>query len=246
MKLSIIVPTLNEQWYLPSLLRSVTAQNYSHELEVIVVDASANLETCLAAEEFSSQLKIVVIRTPIRDVGAQRNIGVDIASYSTLLFLDADVVLGPGVLKQCEQVFSARSAMFVGSIRHVPDRGSVATYVTLAVIYALIAASRVAGFPVTNGDFLLTNKRTHARLGGFREGFLLGEDTDFGLRARKVGAKSFMIWSRSVVASSRRLELTSALSLARTWVGAFVHVLRGRGPVGDRNNDDSYPYGRWG
>ena len=97
-----------------------------------------------------------------------------------MLFLDADTVLGEGALDACASI--AVEGLFVASIKHVPDRYSPTIRFGMKVIYLLIFLSMALKFPVTNGDFLLTNKRTYDAVGGFREGYLLGEDTDFGLR----------------------------------------------------------------
>jgi hypothetical protein len=73
----------------------------------------------------------------------------------------------------------------------------------------------------------------------------LGEDTEFGYRARGIGADHLMEWRAFVVASSRRLSTSSAPRIAFVWAQAYLRVVLGKGPTGHRANDSSYPFGLW-
>jgi len=159
-----------------------------------------------------------------------------------MLFLDADTLLGEGALDACASL--PADGLFVASIKHVPDHYSPTIRLGMKVVYLLIFLSLAFGFPVTNGDFLLTNKHTYDALGGFREGYLLGEDTDFGHRARKAGATSFMIWKFHVVASSRRLGIMPIGVLIWIWAKAYTRVLL-KGPT-PKKAGINYPFGLWG
>src|SRR5687767_6578001 len=84
--LSIIIPTYNEEEYLPFLLRSIQAQSYK-DYEVIIADASSTDKTRAIAAEFGA--RVVQGGLP----GAGRNRGAEAAKGENLLFLDADVIL---------------------------------------------------------------------------------------------------------------------------------------------------------
>ncbi|MFF7735807.1 glycosyltransferase [Streptomyces sp. NPDC007984] len=244
MTLSIIIPTLNEEKYLGALLTSLLDQHMEAAYEVIIVDASPNDSTIQAANAYADSISIKVAKSPVADIGTQRNIGAYIAGHERLLFLDADVVLGDGVLHRCLRRLEP-DELHIVSVRHRADHATIGVHATLVLIYFLILLARLTRLPVTNGDYLLTNKQTFQAAGGFKEGFLLGEDTDFGVRACRTGARHSIEWRTSVIASSRRLSVTPAWKLALTWATAYLRVIRGKGPTGTRPNDEQYPYGRW-
>ncbi len=239
--ISIVIPTLNEQKYIGRLLRSLEGQEQSPAFEVIVVDCSDDDLTRQAVLQDQGALDLAYVRAAAKDIGAQRNLGAGKASHDLLLFLDADIVLTPGVLQQCSSVSSGQ--MFVGAVVHKADIDTRLTRAGLAVVYGLIRLARLTGLGVTNGDFLLTSRITFDRIGGFREGYLLGEDTDFGIRAGRAGASYVFFGDQPIIASSRRLAQMSTARLIAIWARAFLRAIF-RGPT-PRSSGIDYPYGTW-
>ncbi len=86
MKLSIIIPTFNEESYLPHLLESIKRQDFS-DYEVIVADAGSKDSTRDIAQEWGCK----VVEGGLPSVG--RNRGTEAASGEYLLFFDSDVFL---------------------------------------------------------------------------------------------------------------------------------------------------------
>ena len=84
--LSIVIPTKNEEEYLPLLLTSIKQQTLAPH-EVIIADAGSTDRTREIAKAFGC--KVVEGGMP----GVGRNRGAVAASGDTLLFLDADVKL---------------------------------------------------------------------------------------------------------------------------------------------------------
>ena len=75
---SIVIPSLNEEKYLPKLLEDLAAQTYS-DFEVIVVDGNSKDETVKRSLEFKkSLLSLEVISSKERNVSHQRNLGAKI------------------------------------------------------------------------------------------------------------------------------------------------------------------------
>ena len=90
--ISIIIPTLNEEKFLPKLLNSIKEQNYKN-YEIIVSDANSKDKTIEIAKRFN--VKIVQGGKPA--VG--RNNGAKFSVGDYLLFLDADVILPKNFLE---------------------------------------------------------------------------------------------------------------------------------------------------
>ncbi len=81
--LSIILPTYNEEKYLPNLLKSIKKQSYK-DYEIIIADSSKD-KTKLIAKKF----KCKVVNGGYPPIA--RNNGAKISKHD-LLFLDADVI----------------------------------------------------------------------------------------------------------------------------------------------------------
>ena len=84
--LSIIIPTYNEEEYLPRLLASIRSQRFEG-YEIVMADAKSTDRTREIAAKFGA--KVVDGGMP----GPGRNLGARAAEGDLLLFLDADVVL---------------------------------------------------------------------------------------------------------------------------------------------------------
>lgn len=87
---SIIIPTLNEERYLPGLLSDLSKQSF-RDFEVIVVDANSSDRTAQLALDFRGVLPLVrVFFSKRRNVAVQRNLGARHSSGRWLIFMDAD------------------------------------------------------------------------------------------------------------------------------------------------------------
>ena len=89
---SIIIPTYNEEDYLPVLLDSIKEQDFD-DYEVIVADANSTDRTREIAEEYGC----IVVEGGLPGVG--RNNGAKVAQGEYLLFLDSDLQLTEDYLR---------------------------------------------------------------------------------------------------------------------------------------------------
>jgi glycosyltransferase involved in cell wall biosynthesis len=85
MKISVIIPTLNEEGYIGSLLHELHEQTVK-PYEIIVVDGGSTDKTTKIVSSFNDTL---LIRSK-KSVASQRNIGAKTARGDILVFLDAD------------------------------------------------------------------------------------------------------------------------------------------------------------
>ena len=86
---SVVIPTLNEEKYLPRLLENLSKQTFS-EFEVTVVDGSSEDETVKEAKKWQKKLDLQVLTIKERNVSIQRNTGIDKSSGEWVIFMDAD------------------------------------------------------------------------------------------------------------------------------------------------------------
>src|ERR1035437_1434512 len=90
--LSIVVPALNEEKFLPLLLNSLVNQTEKN-FEVIVADGKSADNTAKLANGFRDRLNLRVIEVEKRNVAHQRNTGAKNAAGDYIAFMDADFIV---------------------------------------------------------------------------------------------------------------------------------------------------------
>ncbi|PIQ80931.1 MAG: hypothetical protein COZ34_03135 [Candidatus Pacebacteria bacterium CG_4_10_14_3_um_filter_34_15] len=91
---SIVIPTLNEEEYLPHLLIDLSLQTYK-DFEIIHIDGKSEDKTV----EFASKFNVVTKIVRVRNVSYQRNVGTKLAKGKWIIFMDADNRLDSSFLK---------------------------------------------------------------------------------------------------------------------------------------------------
>lgn len=86
---SIVIPTLNEEKYLPTLLEDLSLQTLQ-DFEVIHVDGNSDDLTVKKARDWRRKIPLQTISTKIRNVAVQRNLGASKAKGKWVIFMDAD------------------------------------------------------------------------------------------------------------------------------------------------------------
>lgn len=110
---SIVVTTKNESQNIVACLESVCRQTFQDH-EIIVVDNASTDDTKDLARRYTDK---VLDHGPERS--AQRNFGVAQADGTYILYLDADMILEPGVVAECVAICEA-NARITGV--YIPER----------------------------------------------------------------------------------------------------------------------------
>jgi len=176
--ISIIIPTLNEEDYLPGLLDSIKEQEYD-DLEIIVSDAGSRDKTKEIAESFGCNL----VKGGLPGVG--KNNGAKDAIGETLIFLDADMKLSKNELKNAIKEFNFRNLDVASSQLCCLEKD----------FFGNLALHLFYNFPVIilenilqhGAGFIMIKKEMFNELKGFDEQILLEEDQDLIRRAAKKG-----------------------------------------------------------
>jgi rSAM/selenodomain-associated transferase 2 len=189
MRISVVIPALNEEACLAQTLRGLEAEG-PHE--VLVVDGGSCDETCRIAAAGAR-----LLQGP-RGRAAQMNLGADRATGDALLFLHADCTLEPGALRAAAQALG-RPGIAAGCFRM--------TVTAPGLVYRAIGACATARVRLTGlvyGDQgLFVARDLFARLGGFPP-LRLMEDVFLSVRLRRWGR--VVVVPRRIFVSPRRWQ----------------------------------------
>lgn len=198
MELSIIIPTFNEEKYLPKLLTSIKKQSYK-SYEVIISDAYSSDNTIKAAKKFGCKIVQGLKKGP----GFGRNLGAEKAKGKYLLFFDSDVTIDKDFIRENLGEFKKRSLGAAGC--YIKPLKSDIFY---RVIFSLSTITLfIAQFirPMAAGYAIFSRKDLHEKAHGFSNEPIFSEDGDYVRRIAKI-FKFRMLTSKPIIVSMRRFE----------------------------------------
>ncbi len=222
--LSIIIPTKNEEKYLPRLLESIKNQTLK-DYEIIVADAGSEDRTKQIAESY--KCKIVPGGHPSKG----RNNGADYSTGNVLAFIDSDIQLpNPNFLEKCMQEFGSRGLDVAGTYHEPIPSNTQGKRIFDKIFYTIdnigMRMAENSKIPKMHMCMFAT-RDTHDEISGFREDLEFAEDADYSKRAVEQGKKFGILKTpEHTLVSPRRLEkkrLKMALKYAwlnfRVWLG---------------------------
>jgi len=218
--LSVIIPTLNEQNYLPKLLTSIKRQGFS-DYEIIVADAGSSDGTVEVAGGYGCK----VIQGGLPAYG--RNRGAEVAKGALLLFLDADVVLPDGFFEKALAEYEARR-LKIASFGLVPVPKSK-KYSLLFNIFYNVPIRCLEHLLPHAAMAILMERAIFEMVGGFDETIKIAEDHELARRVKKLG-KYGLIKSVKIFVSPRRFEKDGGLRTYLKFLLAELYMIF-RGPI---------------
>jgi len=204
--ISIIIPTKNEEAYLPKLLMSLKMQNYKN-YEVIVIDYMSSDRTVEIAKKFNA--KVIKVERP--GIGYADHIGVLESKGDIVVKTDADVIFLPNTLCRMIKVFDTINKLKLYHVAHLYIDGPF--FVNLV---AYIADKYWRQPWVTLGHFIAFKKDIYGNKVYFNINLNFGEDIDFGRKVYEVyGAKAIYYDKNNfVLTSARRMRKVGLINYA--------------------------------
>lgn len=218
MILSIIIPTYNEEEYLPVLLESIKQQDFS-DYEIIVADADSKDNTVKIAEEYGC----IVVEGGMPAVG--RNNGAKVAKGDYLLFLDSDLKLTEDYLAKVIYEFKMeRLGIAITQMKPLSKKTEDKLLHDLANLF-MISVEKIK--PHGAGCYgIIAKRELHERCGGFNEELTFGEDAEYIERlAKKERFK--VLRNAKIGVSTRRLEEEGLATLAKQYGKSTVNDFLG-------------------
>lgn len=202
-KLSVIIPTLNEDENLGRCIKSLSEQT-RQDFEVIIVDGGSIDDTVDIAD--SNGFKVIKVKkTRPHDVSTAKNLGAKYARGDILFFLDADMSLEPNCFEVLDDGYNEPDVVGI-ALKVLPADSTLiekAMYEcnnVLARLGNMIGVQEISYFSCHS-----YRKDAFMNVGGFRVDLLACEDLDLSLRVRHLGR--YVVTPRTTLwTSPRRLR----------------------------------------
>ena len=211
--LSIIIPTLNEEKYLPLLLEEIKKQSFDG-YEIIVADGGSEDKTIEIARNYGCKIVKGGLPSKGRNEGARESQG------DIFLFMDADNIFLPEIfLKNLLEEFEKRK-LDLASFSIYPQGNGFDKFAYGAYNWLVNLTQKFSAY-ATNS--ILVKKEIHQKIGGFDEEIKMAEDHAYVKRARKFGKFGF-IKIEPVLTSARRFKRDGRVKTYLKYLLAWIYM----------------------
>lgn len=198
-KISIVIPTKNEEDNIKHLLDSLKNQIDFFE-EIIIADANSTDKTLEIIKSFSNtffdKLKIIEGGLP----AVARNKASKLTKGNYILFIDADIIVSKNIIKNSLDKISKKDAHLITC--NFICNSNFSSFFLYYINNFLIKISKLEK-PFAIGGFFLIKKNVFNDLGGFNENLMHCEDY---FLSKQINRKKFFILKDKVYTKDRRVK----------------------------------------
>lgn len=216
MKVSVIIPTSNEEKFIDKCLKGIQSQSIPPD-EIIVVDNFSKDSTLKILSAYN--VKYYQLKS---NVAQARNYGFKKSRGDYLLFVDADTVLDKYFIENAIDLFKNNIGLV--SFVHPLEKSIKNNFITLFYYNITSRVSLLIRRPMITGCAMAFKRNIFLKAGGFSETLRMAEDWDIYRKTQKYGnisfskklksktsmrrfKKNFLKWSYIWIISSIRYEL---------------------------------------
>lgn len=219
MRISVIIPTLNEQNNIPALIESLQHCGGKALAEIIVVDAGSSDQTETVAQKAGAK----VVKSPVRGRAVQMNHGAKFATGDILYFVHADTRVPATFVSDIQQAIGEGYEAGCYRFRFDSDRFILKLNNYLTHLPILTARGGDQTLFITCGLF--------AELGGFDEYYVIMEEYDLLRRLWRKKRSAFKLIPKDVLVSARKYETNSWARVQLANLVAMTLFRLGTNPV---------------
>lgn len=224
---SVVIPTLNEEKYLPNLLSDLNKQK-EKDFEIIIVDGKSEDRTIDIATKYKKKYQSKIIISQKRNLCYQRNLGAKNSSGEYLIFLDADIRLYGNYLFELKKTIVKNSYLFLTTYQLSDDKDNFNILLAQIANYGLEILKLINKQMAPGYNFVIF-KDVFIKLKGFNEKTTISEDHDLSIRIQNSGIKLCIIPKKLLKWSFRRVKKDGYLQLIIKYgVASFYSILLGK------------------
>ncbi len=227
MRLSIIIPTLNEEKILERTIKALRLLN-NIDYEIIVSDGLSTDSTLDIAKRLAD--KVVVHESKTRQtIGQARNAGAAAAIGEFLVFLDADVtIFNPNDFFKRALAHFQKDPKLVGLggwLKVFPEMETIGDRIGYGIFsnWSFTIHNNILKIGGNCGEFGIIRADVFHKLGGYHENLAAGEDFELFRRLAKAG-RVFTDSKLVVFHTGRRPHTIGWPKLLFTWFKEFIYV----------------------
>lgn len=195
-KVSIIIPTYNEEQYIARCLDSILINDYPKDLiEILIVDGRSTDRTQEIVQGYIQRYHFLrLLENPKRIQAAAINIGIRAATGEIVLVMSAHASYAPDYIRQSVTLLQQTNADNVGGLMQAIGSDYVSNS---------IAIGMTSPFGIGDARYRYSDreewvdtvfggcwyKRTLEAIGGFNEEWAVNEDYELNYRLRQAGGK---------------------------------------------------------
>lgn len=198
MDITVVIPCLNEEAYLGSLLDDLNKQTVIPKL-VVVGDCHSTDGTLEVAKSYIARLPIATTTAPYKSAASGRNAGAKLAKTKYVLFVDADTRLPNDFISRLSKKdFDILAPRLKSNSLHPFDLLNI-----LVLNIWLMWSVYVLRKPKAIGAAMLVKKSAHDAVGGFDDRIREFDDIIYAAKFNK-GYTFGYAWRATAIFSNRR------------------------------------------
>ncbi len=217
LKISVVIPALNEEALLLRCIKSLKNQNYPREkFEIILVDSGSTDKTVQIARKNGVR---VFIKKSLETIGASRDFGAKQAKGEIIAFTDSDSFVAADWLLKIDQFMETPNLMFIGG-QALPDSKSIKNSIVFGFYHFFHIFNYFLGKPIVWGFNMAIKKSAYKKVGGINTKLKSCEDWDLSLRIKNMFGKDASIYNNSLkVFTSTRKHNSFSIFIKYSFLG---------------------------
>ncbi|MBI5036763.1 glycosyltransferase [Candidatus Micrarchaeota archaeon] len=215
MKLSVIVPTLNEERVIENTLKELR-KRVPRDAEFIVSDGDSSDHTRQIAKKYAKIVWKHIDFPYKKSIAAGRNAGAKAAKGEILLFNDADTMPSKAFVEEALEVFRMQPEVASVGCNIMPLHESCIANVFFKFLNLIVRVAGSLGQPAISGNCVFYRAASFWKAKGFDESMFASEDQDLSRRMAKIG-RVVLLPQHTAYTSSRRLKKMGWVGLLLDW-----------------------------